>query len=263
MALPLSPPQPPPNGGAAALRRRLASGVGVLVLALVALLTVGWKAPRPRATVAPKTKPAAKRRYVVAAMGDSLTDPRSHGGKYLQWLQKSCPQSRFDSYGVGGQMVNQMRKRLSRDVLGKPADKDHPKPRYSHLLVLGGINDICSDRTAHRSNSKIMRDLSAMYRAAREHGIRVVALTLPPWGGFTRFYNRRRAASTFALNRWILAQQGAGKVDAVLDVFPLLSCGDRELLCPEYGWPDKVHWSKAGHEVVGKALHAQVFANCR
>src|SRR5690606_6468882 len=50
-----------------------------------------------------KADPAPKRRvYRVAAMGDSLTDPRSHGGKYLEYLRKRCPESRFDSYGIGG-----------------------------------------------------------------------------------------------------------------------------------------------------------------
>ena len=136
-------------------------------------------------------------------MGDSLTDPRSHGGKYLDLLRKRCPASRFDSYGKGGNMVNQMRKRFARDVLGQPADPKAPKPRYTHVILLGGINDICSDQTAHRTNDKIEADLEAMVNLAHGHGIAVVALTLPPWGGFKRYYNARRGASTLRINRWI------------------------------------------------------------
>jgi lysophospholipase L1-like esterase len=218
-------------------------------------------------TAAPSQAGAPKktRPYVVAAMGDSLTDPRSHGGKYLDVLRERCPKSRFDSYGVGGNMVNQMRKRFLRDVFGESGAeraRDASKPSYTHLLMLGGINDICSDETAKRTNDKIKTDLSWMYAAARERGVNVVAMTLPPWAGFTRYYNPRRARSTFDMNDWIRACGPSGEVDAVFDVFPLLSCGDREHLCDAYGWSDKVHWSKAGHQVVGKALHSAIFADC-
>lgn len=205
---------------------------------------------------------SAKRRYLVAAMGDSLTDPRSHGGKYLDYLAKQCPESRFDSYGVGGHMVNQMRKRFARDVLGKDGDRTMPKPSYTHVIILGGINDICSDEKAHRTNDKIEADLAAMYRMARERGIEIVALTLPPWAGFTRYYNPRRRASTQRINGWIKEQAEDDLVNVVLDIYPLLSCGDAEHLCDAYGWPDHVHWSAKGHEIVGKALHAEVFADC-
>jgi lysophospholipase L1-like esterase len=213
----------------------------------------------------------AKRRYRVAAMGDSLTDPRSHGGKYLDVLRDRCPESRFDSYGVGGQMVNQMRRRFERDLFGPgvprtrkgAAPPSGPKPGYTHLLLLGGINDICSDESALRTNDKIKKDLSHMYRRAREQGLEVIALTLPPWGGFKRYYNPRRGASTHDLNRWIRKQGREKKVDAVFDVFPLLSCGARDRLCRRLSWPDQVHWNKAGHRVVGEALHKALFADCR
>lgn len=209
----------------------------------------------------PQPRPK-KVRYVVAVVGDSLTDARSHGGKYLEVLRQRCPHSRFDNYGVGGEMVNQMRRRFARDVLGEPPDPDAPKPAYTHVLVLGGINDICSDRSAHRSNDKIKADLNAMYRAAEQRGLGVIALTMPPWGGFTRYYNARRGASTKLLNQWIRDQQGTGAVDVVFDTYPLLSCGRPTHLCKRYGWPDQVHWNAKGHRRVGQALHKAVFADC-
>ena len=233
--------------------------------ALASVETAAHQAQSAAPTAAPSRSARAqpkRRRYRVAAMGDSLTDPRSHGGKYLEWLKKRCPESIFDSYGVGGNMVNQMHERFARDILGEPPDADHPKPSYSHLIVLGGINDICSDESANRTNDKIEADLAAMYAKAHEAGLKVVAITLPPWGGFTRYYNPRRATSTQVINRWIAEQKSLGAVDALLDVYPLLSCGDPELLCERYGWPDKVHWNAAGHEVVGRALHEQIFSDC-
>lgn len=235
----------------------------VLVSSGLLLLAVAQPAPAAPAADDSGDDDGPRRRCVVAAMGDSLTDPKSHGGKYLEVLRARCPESRFDSYGVGGQMVNQMRRRFGRDVLGQPPDPDHRKPRYTHVIILGGINDICSDRSALRTNDKIKADLSAMYRMAKDHGITVVALTMPPWAGFERYYNARREASTLYLNQWIRSRTSAGKADVVFDTYPLLSCGKPTHLCDRYGWPDHVHWNERGHRVVGEALHRAVFHDCR
>jgi len=192
-------------------------------------------------------------RYRLVAMGDSLTDTRVGGGKFLAYLAKQCPQSRFESKGKGGQMVNQMRRRFARDVLGK----DH-----SHVLVFGGVNDLYSDETAGRTVAKIIGDLSAMYKAARAGGLRVIALTVAPWGGFKHF-TPRRAEATRQLNAWILQQKAEGKVDAVLATGPVLSCGDDDRLCAGLGSKDGLHLTDAGHEKLGEALHRQVFSDCR
>jgi lysophospholipase L1-like esterase len=204
-----------------------------------------------------------RRVYSVAAIGDSLTDPRSNGGRYLRFLAERCPESRFDSYGKGGEMVNQMRRRFAEDVLGIPPGPG--KPRYTHVIVFGGVNDLYSDLTAHRTVKKITSDLSAMYAAAREHGLRVVALTVTPWGGLSRYFTPARAATTAELNRWILAQPGAGTVDFAVDAFPLLSCGSPDSLCEAYAKPyhDGLHFGPEGHRRIADALFRDVFADCR
>src|SRR5262245_22590671 len=48
-----------------------------------------------------------KRRCVIAALGDSLTDERVHGGGYLNYVARRCPESRIDNFAKGGAMVNQ------------------------------------------------------------------------------------------------------------------------------------------------------------
>jgi lysophospholipase L1-like esterase len=199
-----------------------------------------------------------KHPVVVAAMGDSLTDARSAGGKFLDVLRERCPKSRFDNYGKGGQMVNQMRRRFADDLFAPD------RPAYTHVIVFGGVNDLYSDLTAGRTPAKIEQDLSLMYQAARGHGAQVVALTLAPWGGFTRYFNASRSAATLELNRWILAQRGAGAVDAVVDAYQLLSCGDATVLCPRYTPPftDGLHFGVEGHRKLGEALFDQVFASC-
>jgi lysophospholipase L1-like esterase len=192
-------------------------------------------------------------RYRLVAMGDSLTDTKAGGGQFLSYLAKKCPGSRFESKGKGGQMVNQMRRRFARDALGK----DH-----SHVLIFGGVNDLYSDETAGRTVAKITGDLAAMYEAARARGLKVVALTVAPWGGFKHF-TPRRAETTRQLNAWILQQKEEGKIDAVLATGPVLSCGDDDRLCPGLGRKDGLHLTAAGQEKLGEALHRQVFSDCR
>jgi len=194
---------------------------------------------------------------VVAAMGDSLTDTRSNGGKYLDALRRRCPNSRFDNYGKGGEMVNQMRRRFDELFASD-------KPRYTHVIVFGGVNDLYSDLTAGRTPALIERDLSAMYETAHKHGAKVVALTVAPWGGFTRYFNASRAAGTLEVNRWILAQRDSRAVEAAIDAYGLLSCGEPTALCPRFVAPfnDGLHFGPPGHEVLGEELFAHVFASC-
>jgi lysophospholipase L1-like esterase len=158
-----------------------------------------------------------------------------------------------------------MAHRFARDVLGEPADPAAPaKPRYTHVIVFGGVNDLYSDLTAGRTVAKIETDLSSMYRAAHDHGLKVVGVTVTPWGGFHRYYNASRAATTAALNQWILSQQATRGVDYAINAYPLLSCGSPEELCESIAMPfkDGLHFGPTGHEKLAEALYTQVFADC-
>ncbi len=203
--------------------------------------------------------------YTVAAIGDSLTDPKSHGGGYLDVLRQQCPGSRFDGYGKGGQMVNQMRRRFARDVLGDPPDAANPKPAYTHVIVFGGVNDLVSDLTAGRTPAKIAKDLTRMYQAAHARGMRVIAVTVSPWGAFRMYWNEKRGAATRELNRWILAQKQEGEVDHLVDAWSLLSCGVPDRLCKRFVKPfnDGLHFGPPAHELLGQALKKQAFSDCR
>lgn len=213
---------------------------------------------KPSPSTAPSAKPPSKpQRYVVAAMGDSLTDERAYPHAYMRQLREACPKSRWDNYGVGGNMVNQMRRRFDAAVLSKG------KPKYTHLIVFGGVNDVYSDKTAGRTPKLIQRDLSYMYERGRDAGIKIVALTITPWGGFKRYFNQERMAATRSVNAWIRGEEG-GRIDQVVDAFPLLSCGEPEKLCDEYMKPfkDGLHFGKLGHELLKDTLLSQVFPNC-
>lgn len=180
-------------------------------------------------------------------------------GRYLAYLRKRCPESRFDNYGKGAEMVNQMRRRFARDVLGPS------KPKYTHVIVFGGVNDLYSDLTAKRTPAKIEKDLTQMYEMSKERGIKVVAITVAPWGGFSRYYNARRGGTTLEVNRWIGQQRQEGKIDYVVDAYSLLSCDDPEKLCPAYVPPfnDGLHFNAEGHTKLGEALYKEVFSDCR
>jgi lysophospholipase L1-like esterase len=202
--------------------------------------------------------PVAKAPVIVAAMGDSLTDDRVHGGKFLDVLRQRCPASRFDNYGKGGEMVNQMRHRFAEDLFGPD------KPAYTHVIVFGGVNDLYSDLTAGRTPALIEKDLTGMYELAHQHGVKVVAVTVTPWGGFTRYFNASRGAATLEVNRWILSQRDTGKIEAAVDAYSMLSCGDPAMLCPAFVPPfrDGLHFGPEAHRRLGEQLFAQVFASC-
>jgi lysophospholipase L1-like esterase len=202
------------------------------------------------------------RRYLVAAIGDSLTDPRSGGGKYLSELARRCPESRFDSHGVGGQRTDHMRWRFAHDVLGQGSRR--PARRYSHVIVLGGINDVLSASVRQAPIARTQRNLQTMYRLGRTHGLGVIAVTLPPWGKLEGVSDAR-AEATDALNRWIVERAEQGEVDFAVDIRPALTCGDERELCrAKRRFPsDLVHWNDAGHRAVAELLHRQVFADCR
>ena len=192
----------------------------------------------------------------VALIGDSLTETRVGGG-YVRYLESRSPKSRFVNYAKGGAMVNQMRRQLDA-MLADPEDG------FTHLVVFGGVNDLYSDETAGRTVPKIEADLGALYAAGRARGLRVVGITVAPWGGFNKYYNARRGATTRELNAWILAGTTRRDIDVAVDAYSLLSCGDPERLCPRFALEksDGLHFGKLGHETLGRALYDAEFARC-
>jgi lysophospholipase L1-like esterase len=226
-------------------------------------------APLERATDAPPAVQVAsaeksaispaKRRYVVAALGDSITDSRSGGGGYLKVLEERCPLSEFLNFGKGGDMTNQMRRRFETEIAPQIASQ-----KIDTLLVYGGVNDLYSDLTALRKNDVIEEDLTQIYQLARSRGLTVVAVTVSPWGGFSKYWNPRRGQNTQLLNSWILGQVATGLVDKAVDSFTVLSCGDPQVLCADYETPfhDGIHPGKQGHAILGAKLADEAFNDC-
>jgi len=193
---------------------------------------------------------ARGRAYFVAAIGDSLTDPRVGGGRYLAHLAQACPKSRFDSYGVGGQQTIDMRARFVAEIFAPG------KPRYTHVVVLGGVNDLFGGAVDRTRLERIEAQLAAMYVAAHEHGAKAIAMTVPPWGHAGTAHELKVTA---ALNAWILASPADHAID-----LSFLECGAARSLCVDVRktYDDMVHWNDRGHARVAAALHRAVFADC-
>jgi lysophospholipase L1-like esterase len=214
-------------------------------------------APAPSAPPSASATSIARRPCRVALIGDSLTENRAGGGGYVRYLRARSPRSHFENFGKGGAMVNQMKRQLEAML----ADTGGP---FTHLVVFGGVNDLYSDETAGRTVAKIQADLGTIYAAGRARGLRVVGITVAPWGGFNKYYNERRARTTRELNAWILDGPTRGDIDVAVDAYALLSCGDPERLCPRYAMlkSDGLHFGKLGHEALGAALYDAEFKAC-
>jgi len=213
--------------------------------------------PAPSAPPSASVATIARRTCRVALIGDSLTEARAGGGAYVRYLETRSPRSRFENFAKGGAMVNQMKRQLDAML----ADTGGP---FTHLVVFGGVNDLYSDETAGRTVAKIQADLGTLYAAGRARGLRVVGITVAPWGGFNKYYNERRARTTRELNAWIIAGTTRGDIDVAVDAYALLSCGDPERLCPRYAMAksDGLHFGKLGHETLGAALYDAEFEAC-
>ncbi len=231
-------------------------------------MNVGYSAlTTPRCERSRPYERAQPHTYVVAAIGDSLTDTRVGGGLYMRHLARLCPESRFDAYGVGGQRTEHMRWRFMHDVFGVGARRK--PPAYTHLIVLGGVNDLSAGSVGMSRTTRIRANLSYMYAAAALRGVEVIALTVPPWG-LLRGVPDARVNATLELNRWITTRPAAGEVAFALDIGPLLRCPEdtdeaSSVLCAPYRRfsDDLIHWNAAGHRRVAELLKQRVFADCR
>jgi lysophospholipase L1-like esterase len=194
----------------------------------------------------------------VLVLGDSLSDEQVGGGGFVRFLRQRCAGVPFDNRAKGGFMVNQMRKRLETEVLPEGN-------RYSDAIVFGGVNDLYSDLSAHRTLPRIQADLSRIYADLKQRGVRVIAVTVTPWGGFKRWFSADRSQHTLSLNGWILELAQQGTIETAVDAYPLLSCGDPERLCPELAAPlkDGLHFGKLGQEKLGQALYEAAFQGCK
>lgn len=123
------------------------------------------------------------------------------------------------------------------------------------VVIFGGVNDIGSRRTP----AQIQKNLAAMYRLAHEHGMTVIACTIPDWNPTQAAKNNTEVAArmsqrTTELNQWILAQRGAGVEgpDSVVDLHT--ETADRRQFPRS---PDQLHFAGKGSRNMARLITTQ------
>jgi len=186
----------------------------------------------------------------IVALGDSTTagtpgfksplesPPKGAGNiesQYAHWLMHVHADWEVLNRGINGERSDQIRARFDRDVLGaKPAA----------VVIIAGVNDIYQGRAA----DAVQRELEAMYVAAHNARIQVVAGTIIPFDTATPDQNARM----HAINDWI--RQRATN-DAVLRfVDTRAAAADPANTDRLAGSPDGLHPDIDGYRRMAEAL---------
>ncbi len=208
----------------------------------------------------------------VVALGDSITDGQgSTAGANRRWpdvlarrfqAQHALPRYGVINSGIAGNRVVTDRypgdgvsadvsgvsaqHRLERDVLARPSVRT--------VVLFEGVNDVRTGTPAH----EVVAGLRSLARRAHERGLRVVAATIAPCGGFpdcTAAVEERRTAVNAALRA-----RGAD-VDAVLDFDAVLRDPRHpQRLLPAYDSGDHLHPGDAGMRALGESVHLRALA---
>lgn len=177
----------------------------------------------------------------VVALGDSFTADGRYLEKVLAVLPPGSTGRKFGFVGKGAAFIHS---KLPL-ALAEPT---------TDLIVLAGVNDLASGRRLKTTQEA----LQAIYRDARARGVRVVAVTVPPWAAYLkapRFAANKSAIlwKWRALNEWILANP---------DVTPVDTSGMGNAageLNSAFASRDKLHPSAAGQARLGEEIQRQAF----
>jgi len=190
-------------------------------------------------------------RPLIVAIGDSTTagtpgfrspleaPPDGDGdvtSQFAYWLMRAHPDWQVLNRGVNGERSDQIRARFARDVVAA---------RPGAAIVLAGVNDIYQGRSA----AAVERELAAMYAAAAEAHIPIVAATIIPYNTATADANARM----HAVNAWIRAQATAanGAIEFCDTRAAAAAVGSPDRLASS---PDDLHPSVDGYARMAAAL---------
>jgi lysophospholipase L1-like esterase len=189
----------------------------------------------------------------IVAMGDSTTagtpaykspreaPPTGSGdvtSQYAYWLMKAHPDWEVVNQGVNAQRSDAIAARFDEDVIAK-------KPEI--VVIIAGVNDVYQGRPAQH----VKDQLAAMYRKARDAGIKVVAGTIIPYNTATADQNARM----HEINAWIRAQADAGVVTFVDTRAAVAAPGDPDKLASS---PDGLHPDAAGYRKMADAIEPAI-----
>jgi len=192
----------------------------------------------------------------IVALGDSTTagtpgfkspieaPPSGEGdveSQYAHWLMRAHPDWNVLNRGVNGERSDQIRARFERDVL---------RAAPQAAVVIAGVNDIYQGRAAEA----VVRELQAMYDAARGARIPVVAGTILPYNTASSDANARMRI----VNDWIRRYASARREIVFCDTrAACASPADPDRLVSS---PDDLHPSPEGYRLIAAALEPAIAA---
>lgn len=173
-----------------------------------------------------------------------------HSMIYAGFIETALTDSLGSNYatinkGVNGNTVAQMSARLQTDVI----DVVSGMPHTPYLIVLGGIVEIGWDTSA----ATVKANLQSIYTAAHNAGIKVIAVTSPPFKGYSA-WNSSRQAVLDDVNSWIMS--GATNVDYRIDAYTAVEDGGNpDQMLSTYDSGDHLHPSVAGYRIIGASIY--------
>jgi hypothetical protein len=219
--------------------------ISIILTIVVSLFILTMSAQRSSSPRRPEKSVA----YRVAVLGDSIT---ADGG-YVNTLRRLCPRYTFHNYGIAGETTTQIARR-GRLGAGDRSRKIVGLREYGHLIVLAGVNNI-------HNVAGIKRDLTRIYTMAKRvptHTVRVIAVTLSPWGGYST-WTPWKQKNTERINRFILKRPEP--VDIAVNIYrPLLSPRRPYRMRRQYFYSgDPLHPRGPGQRVIGRTIFRRAF----
>ncbi|MEU4393853.1 SGNH/GDSL hydrolase family protein [Kribbella sp. NPDC023855] len=206
----------------------------------------------------------------VAAFGDSTTNGfrTTPGLRYPDLLAARLaaagrPRPVLNAGLGGGRLLNDSNcfgesglGRFDRDVLDQPGVKT--------AVVLLGVNDIgypelppapCLTPNPEITAEQLIDGYRALIRDAHARGVRVVGVTIPPFGG-AEVHTERSERLREAVNTWI---RTGGEFDATVDFATALAGPAHPTrLASQYDSGDHVHPNEAGYRAMAEAIDVTV-----
>jgi lysophospholipase L1-like esterase len=201
-------------------------------------------------STAPQNTSALSTNVKVATVGDSISvDPPGSDlyNHYPSLLKSVYGVSTSDSFAVGASQTGSspspfkgMRLQYSENVAGKG---------YDALIIMGGVNDVASGVSASTTEA----NLDWMYSQAKTAGMKVVAISILPWGCFSSS-SPAMMVKTKEINAWIKTNSN---VDFFIDAYDEFNDGN-DCLKASYNL-DNIHVNRAGHDKLALMIYNQVF----
>ena len=215
--------------------------------------------------------PTADGARAIVTLGDSITDgaastlntnrrwpnvlaarlKQEHGMENVAVLDEGIGGNRVLNEQTGPSAIS----RFDRDVLGQNGVK--------YLVILEGINDI-----GRLANSRMMgpedeinaqqleQGLAQIADRAHQHGIKVIAATLTPYGG-AGYWSEKGAQVWKDYNNWI---RNCGLFDGVIDFAQIAADpANPDRFNPAYDSGDHLHPNDAGYKAMGGGIDLKLF----